>query len=164
MTLRSPGHEACSHASYFLSCDEYEKLLARAKGHCERCGVPATSVPGRGKLVVDHDHRVGQRAVRGLICMRCNSHLRHVDSGLFPPDDDTLAYFALSDFEVPIALPRLGAGGSLYFLLEENAITELDARALDDGVRMRNGQSNQPEMIRIMLAYAQRHMPKGWRP
>jgi hypothetical protein len=40
----------------------------------------------------------------------------------------------------------------------------IDQRARDEGLTIRNGDPNRSEMIRLALAYAQRHMPEGWRP
>jgi hypothetical protein len=57
-----------------MDCDEFEVLSARAAGHCEACGTPAEKT-GRGNLIIDHDHRYGWDAVRGLICSSCNSQL-----------------------------------------------------------------------------------------
>jgi hypothetical protein len=40
----------------------------------------------------------------------------------------------------------------------------IDQRALAEGLVKGDGQPNRSEMIRIALAYAAAHMPKGWRP
>lgn len=48
--------------------------------------------------------------------------------------------------------------------LNEDGIRHIDQRALDEGFTIRNGEPNRSEMIRLMLAYASQHMPKGWRP
>jgi hypothetical protein len=77
---RSAGHETCNHRIYGLNCEEFERLLERADGHCELCGIAVTETP-RGLLVVDHDGRYGWSAVRGMICDKCNAHMRRVDSG-----------------------------------------------------------------------------------
>lgn len=91
MTNPTPGHETCHHRIYFLSCDAYEALLARAAGRCEHCSIPAEAIY-RGKLLIDHDSRIGWEAVRGLVCAKCNSHMRFVDRGLRPVDAQTFAY------------------------------------------------------------------------
>lgn len=57
-----------------MSCSEYDALRSRAAGHCEACGVPAEEA-GIGRLIIDHDHRYGRGAVRGLICSKCNTGL-----------------------------------------------------------------------------------------
>lgn len=40
----------------------------------------------------------------------------------------------------------------------------IDQTALAEGVVRRDGGPNRSEMVRIMLAYAIKHRPKGWRP
>lgn len=63
-----------THRTYKMSCREFAALLARSAGHCEACGVPAEE-SGLGQLIIDHDHRYGFDAVRGLICSSCNQRL-----------------------------------------------------------------------------------------
>lgn len=71
-----PSHPSCYHTGYSLSCSEYDSLLRRSKGRCDRCREPFD------KLVIEHDHRLGGNwAVRGLVCQPCNQRLRYVDSG-----------------------------------------------------------------------------------
>lgn len=74
LRLLDRGHDTCGHWTYWLSCEEYEALLARSGGFCELCGMPGFETPG-GKLVIDHDPRQGQWAVRGLLCQYCNQNL-----------------------------------------------------------------------------------------
>ncbi|MEV6949934.1 endonuclease domain-containing protein [Streptomyces sp. NPDC051172] len=76
------GHTSCySHAKYALTCGEYEVLLLHADGHCTLC----TKQPRAGRpLNIDHDHALGQWAVRGLVCDRCNQILRRVEAGEYP--------------------------------------------------------------------------------
>ena len=57
-----------------MQCGEFEALRARAGGCCEACGVLEEEA-GLGRLIIDHDHRYGRDAVRGLICSSCNSQL-----------------------------------------------------------------------------------------
>lgn len=72
-------HAFCnSHRQYQLNCPDYDRLIARAAGRCEICGVLAEE-NHRGKLVIDHDHLLGTWAVRGLLCYSCNSSLRQRD-------------------------------------------------------------------------------------
>lgn len=40
----------------------------------------------------------------------------------------------------------------------------VDQRAREEGFVKGNGDPNRSELIRLALAYAQRHMPRGWRP
>lgn len=82
MQIRKRHHESglsCPvHKSYSLTCADYEALWERSGGRCEACGtVPET--PRRG-LVIDHDHRYGDSAVRGLICQWCNTALGHLEN------------------------------------------------------------------------------------
>lgn len=67
------GAPCATHQTYEMSCAEFEALRSRAAGHCESCGTPAERE--RRGLLIDHDHRYGLGAVRGLICSRCNTHL-----------------------------------------------------------------------------------------
>ena len=69
-----PDHDRCdTHARYLLSCADYEGLLAESAGGCQLCSFPAARMPQR-KLYIDHDYR-GDWAVRGLLCISCNSGL-----------------------------------------------------------------------------------------
>lgn len=63
-----------THRSYGMQCVEFEALRARSAGCCEACGVLEEEA-GLGRLIIDHDHRYGRDAVRGLICSSCNSQL-----------------------------------------------------------------------------------------
>lgn len=65
---------------YGLALAQWMALLDRAQGRCELCG----NVPSTGRLVIDHDHVKGWKAlppelrashVRGLVCWACN-HFR----------------------------------------------------------------------------------------
>ncbi len=170
---RSTGHEACSHRSYFMTCDEFEALLARADGRCELCKIPAAE-SGRGKLVIDHDGRISQRAVRGLICSKCNSHLRHVDSGAREPDARTRAYLAIAGLD---ELGRaLTAGRRRSFVAHktrksrpiEQALADLRGSIRDiahrEGVVGDGGSPDGSATVRMLVIYAIRNMPEGWRP
>lgn len=62
-------------------------------------------------------------------------------------------------------MPRPGPRRDLVATkLHGDEIAALDQRALAEGVTIRGGEPNRSEMIRLMLAYAKEHMPKGWRP
>jgi hypothetical protein len=70
----------CTHRSYDLDCEAYDRFVADHGGRCALCGKTGPETP-QGYLVIDHDHGVGQWAVRGLLCWRCNNVLdayRHV--------------------------------------------------------------------------------------
>lgn len=58
---------------YGISLADYERMLAQQKGRCAICGDP----PGKNRLAVDHNHQTG--AVRGLLCVRCNTSLERVE-------------------------------------------------------------------------------------
>lgn len=73
-TQRRSDHGKCStHKVYLLTCRQYDELVAEANGQCQICGFPAEQMPQR-RLYIDHDYR-GFWAVRGLLCIRCNSAL-----------------------------------------------------------------------------------------
>lgn len=69
-------HASCgTHPRYALTCAEYDDLLRLAKGRCRICKDVADP------LYIDHDHVLGDWAVRGLICHGCNLRLAKVESG-----------------------------------------------------------------------------------
>lgn len=57
---------------YGITVEEYDRLLVEQDGGCAIChaGEPGS---GRASFAVDHDHVTG--AVRGLLCLSCNSGL-----------------------------------------------------------------------------------------
>lgn len=92
--LREPrqhGHHnppACHHRSFLLTCEEFDALHDAADSHCQMCGKWTTY------LCIDHDHRLGKWAVRGLLCGRCNVGLGYIDRGERPTTDDADRYLA----------------------------------------------------------------------
>ncbi|MGH8965825.1 MAG: endonuclease domain-containing protein [Actinomycetes bacterium] len=74
------GHQTCQHVAYRMTCEEFENLWARSGGCCEICGQAEPEVPG-GRLVIDHDARIGWNAVRGILCPKCNNLMGFVDAG-----------------------------------------------------------------------------------
>ena len=64
-------------ATYGLTPEHYEAMLAQQNYRCRICGLPESeSVVGGRKggarrLCVDHCHRTGK--VRALLCLRCNT-------------------------------------------------------------------------------------------
>lgn len=92
------GHNG-THEQYALTCDEFEQLVKRAEGRCDRCGVVYPN------LVVDHDHGLGPRGVRGMLCHRCNSILGRIETGRREIDELTTLYFA-SPFHALIPAER----------------------------------------------------------
>lgn len=78
----------CQHATYRMTCADYDELEARADGHCEICGVECNS------LRIDHDHSIGLHAVRGLLCAKCNTLMGRVDAGKQEPGERVARYVA----------------------------------------------------------------------
>jgi hypothetical protein len=50
------------------------------------------------------------------------------------------------------------------FRLARSAVEHIDNLAREEGVVYRDGRPNRSEMLRILLAYAVRHRPRGTRP
>lgn len=63
---------------FALANDEYEALIKKQNGRCAICcELPKTRWKGgEPTLVVDHDHKTG--AVRGLLCLTCNTAIGHL--------------------------------------------------------------------------------------
>lgn len=74
-----PAGRPCRHRSYWLSCEDFDRLRARALDRCEICGTRGSDT-GHGELHIDHDPALGDWAVRGLLCSRCNTSLHRLDS------------------------------------------------------------------------------------
>lgn len=86
-------HGSClTHRQYEMGCSEFDALRARSAGHCEACGLDAADSKS-GRLVIDHDHRYGLGAVRGLLCSSCNISLGAMESGNSRADAATLLRF-----------------------------------------------------------------------
>lgn len=82
------GHRGCvKHRNYHLTCVEYDRLILRSAGICDIC----CRLP-KYWLVIDHDHRLGRRAVRGTLCERCNTRLGKIEAGSRKPEEAELAY------------------------------------------------------------------------
>jgi hypothetical protein len=86
-------HEGCRHRKYLLECAEFDRLLARANGSCERCGATRERTPQR-RLYIDHDHATGR--TRGMLCPSCNSQMGAIDNGRAVLDPASQAYLNLS--------------------------------------------------------------------
>lgn len=67
----SIGHAACQHRIYDMDCSDLDDLIQRAEGRCEICRIPPGDA-ARKRLYIDHDHRRGNWATRGLLCAYCN--------------------------------------------------------------------------------------------
>lgn len=77
---RTLWHETnCRHTTYHLTCAEFEMLEREADGFCEICGADLRATATTPEI--DHDHAIGWRAVRGLLCTSCNILLAGVDRG-----------------------------------------------------------------------------------
>lgn len=76
------GHRTCQHAIYRITCEQYERMLARADGHCEICGIAVEDTPDN-RLGIDHDHTAGDGwdHVRGMLCTKCNCNLKYPERG-----------------------------------------------------------------------------------
>ncbi|WP_394436224.1 endonuclease domain-containing protein [Streptomyces sp. SGAir0957] len=72
------GISCKTHKIYSLSCDDFDALWARSCGACESCGYEPTD--SQYGLVIDHDHKYGSTAVRGLICRWCNAALGKLEN------------------------------------------------------------------------------------
>lgn len=72
MNHSRPARGRCAHRAYCLTCDEFDELVAEHSGRCALCNCTG-SESRRGVLVIDHDFRYGNWAVRGLLCSRCNT-------------------------------------------------------------------------------------------
>lgn len=73
---------------YGLTCAEFEQLVLRAEGRCERCGDEMRAPD------IDHDHQIGRHAVRGLVCHQCNIVIAMIERGQRAEDMLSTAYFA----------------------------------------------------------------------
>lgn len=91
--------KSCTHRVYGMTCEQFEELRRRAGDLCEMCG------SDYHPLGIDHDHKIltgyppgihdydcGWRGVRGLICPKCNTHMRFIDNGQRPVDERTRRY------------------------------------------------------------------------
>lgn len=70
---------------YGMTPEDYDDMLLEQSNSCAICDTHISQAGGRGKfkLHVDHDHVTG--AVRGLLCINCNTAL-----GKFKDSEDLL--------------------------------------------------------------------------
>jgi len=62
-------------------------------------------------------------------------------------------------------MPRTGPQRRMIGVkLSDAGIDWLTERAEAEGLLMKRGTPNRSELLRIMVTYAQRNMPEGWRP
>jgi hypothetical protein len=83
--------KTCHHfISYDLTCEDFDRLHARAAGRCELCDIAGEETP-RGSLVIDHFQGGGLFFVRGLLCDKCNSVMsRHDRTAAWGPASESL--------------------------------------------------------------------------
>lgn len=67
-------------ARYGLTTESKMEMLASQGGGCAICH--RTNPGGRGYWHVDHDHEIGQGAVRGILCNNCNTTLGKIGDRL----------------------------------------------------------------------------------
>jgi hypothetical protein len=105
VTWATADHASCTrHRTRALSCGQFEGLLRRAGGHCEICGEPGRPEVKGCCLNIDHEHFLGDWAVRGLLCYTCNLGLR--SDRRMPPDPRIVRYIANAWYVQELA--RLG--------------------------------------------------------
>lgn len=62
-------------------------------------------------------------------------------------------------------MPRTGPRRELVAVrMLPAAIEHLDQRAAAEELYDERGNPNRSELIRLMIGYAEQHMPQGWRP
>lgn len=62
-------------------------------------------------------------------------------------------------------MPRPGPVRPLVGVkMDAHQIEMYDKQAESEGLLMKSGKPNRSELIRIKLAFADEHMPVGWRP
>lgn len=126
----SRGHASCYHVGYSLTCAEYNDLRRLAKGRCKVCTTETA------RLYIDHDHSIGQWAVRGLVCHRCNQHLRLVDAGQCKASASVARYLS-------------------------NAWHKRQASSVDKAARVR-AKRNCPACGRLTSVYANGRLHQHW--
>jgi hypothetical protein len=85
-----PKRRRCTHWTYEMNCEDFDALRRRAGDRCEICRVLGEDTP-HGMLHIDHDYKLGNRGVRGLLCSRCNTGL---DLASVVPRDARSRYLA----------------------------------------------------------------------
>src|SRR5699024_5899518 len=96
-TPESAIHLSHHHRIHGLSCEAFERLLARANRQCEICGAEP-GVHGSFRptttLWIDHCHTTGR--VRGMVCPKCNALMRRIDSGERQPTPAVERFLSLT--------------------------------------------------------------------
>lgn len=108
-TRHSESGKTCHHFARFkLTCDDYDRLRARAAGCCELCGIPEGETP-RGALIIDHFQDRNDFYVRGLICDKCNAVMSCYDGNKVWGENrkwaGRAAAYAANSFQSPSQTP-----------------------------------------------------------
>ena len=61
---------------YGITSEIYASWLTKQYHGCAICKIPHEDIKGK-RLHIDHDHRIGFSAIRGLLCSSCNLGLGH---------------------------------------------------------------------------------------
>lgn len=96
---------SCRHKQYHLTCAEFDMLEGESDCFCDICGYDATDA--FYPLHIDHDHGIGWRAVRGMVCIGCNQALSYVDSGIKTPSR-AMAHYLADPWHARVGLEPLG--------------------------------------------------------
>jgi hypothetical protein len=150
-----PPH-TCQHVAYRLSCDDFDALMARAGGACELCRTP------HHRLQHDHDHDIGWHGVRGLLCPKCNAHMRRVDSGERVVTEPVQKYLDNAWHLTHPSKPRRHAQPStsdIYSVRVPDALQDAFKEAA-----AHRGETATAALIRAMQSYVNRNHPDRLRP
>lgn len=141
--LTLPEHETHNHCLYGMDCLQFEALLAACDQSCQSCGIASGSA-GCRKLVIDHNHQVGDWAVRGMLCSRCNTGIRYdqtTPEWALPYLDDPWWPRLLADLGVAVEMAEPGEErvtdffGRLWFRRSNGWSTGLCRRGSDGAVQ-----------------------------
>jgi len=99
--LREKARQKHLLRRYGLTIEGYNELVNKQNGVCAICAMPPRGKKKENSLHVDHDHAT--KAVRGLLCLRCNLHLAWME--LF--EAEAKAYLARAAANPS---PKRGAG------------------------------------------------------
>jgi hypothetical protein len=100
-------HSPCRHRAYRLTCADFNALYVAARGRCQICDIRGEDTK-HYILHIDHDYRIGNHGVRGLLCSRCNTML-----GQWPHvlDEKRRAQYLANPWHARDRLARLAALG-----------------------------------------------------
>jgi hypothetical protein len=109
------GYQCTQHWGHRIDCDMFVAMLARAGGGCEICRRPWLRDVHTRKPFIDHDHDNPIWAVRGLLCLRCNSTLSQAERGSSMFTIDQLAYLGNAWFRTDGREHYTGQGSRVAF-------------------------------------------------